>query len=103
MTGEKVLPVLEAAHIRPFADNGEHRVDNGILLRSDAHTLFDRGYITVTSDYRIEVSRRLKVDFDNGEQYRGWHGRNIELPPNSNYRLNREFLEWHNEQRFLSS
>lgn len=43
VTGEKVLPVLEAAHIHPVAADGVHRIDNGLLLRSDLHTLFDKG------------------------------------------------------------
>ena len=46
ITGEKTLPVLEAAHIQPYAQNGPHRVSNGILMRSDLHTLFDGGYLT---------------------------------------------------------
>lgn len=50
ITGEKTLPVLEAAHIRPYAEQGPHRVSNGLLLRSDLHTLFDRGYLTVTPE-----------------------------------------------------
>ncbi|MEK6208922.1 MAG: HNH endonuclease [Pseudomonadota bacterium] len=32
VTGEKTLPVLEAAHIQPFSRQGPHRVSNGILL-----------------------------------------------------------------------
>ena len=54
----RVLPVFEAAHIRPFADGREHLVENGLLLRSDAHILFDRGYMTVTPEHRV-VSNRL--------------------------------------------
>ena len=38
-TGERTLPVLQAAHIHPYAVGGPHRVDNGLLLRSDLHTL----------------------------------------------------------------
>lgn len=101
ITGDKVLPVLEAAHIRPYAEKGEHRVDNGLLLRSDAHTLFDRGYLTVTPEYRIEVSKRLHSDFDNGEEYLVWHGHEIQIPTRSDQRPAKEFLQWHNEQRFL--
>ncbi len=101
ITGEKVLPVLEAAHIRPYAEKGEHRVDNGLLLRSDAHILFDRGYITVTPEYRIEVSKRLHSDFDNGEEYFTWHGHEIQIPTRGDQRPAKEFLQWHNEQRFL--
>jgi putative restriction endonuclease len=43
VTGERTLPVLEAAHIRPVTAGGLHEVGNGLLLRSDIHTLFDRG------------------------------------------------------------
>ncbi|HKS06352.1 MAG TPA: HNH endonuclease signature motif containing protein, partial [Gemmatimonadaceae bacterium] len=47
VTREHTLPVLEAAHIRPVHLGGLHEVTNGLLLRSDVHTLFDRGYVTV--------------------------------------------------------
>ena len=59
ITGEKTLPVLEAAHIIPYAENGPHTVTNGLLLKSDFHTLFDNGYITVNNDYHVEVSKKL--------------------------------------------
>ncbi|WP_162470581.1 HNH endonuclease [Desulfosporosinus orientis] len=50
ITGEKTLPVLEAAHIKPYSLEGSHETNNGLLLRKDLHTLFDRGYITITED-----------------------------------------------------
>ena len=50
VTGDKIVPVLQAAHIRPVTAEGENRVDNGLLLRSDVHTLFDRGYLGVHPD-----------------------------------------------------
>ena len=59
ITGTKIRPVLEAAHIRPVTAGGEHRLDNGLLLRSDVHTLFDRGYLGVDPAYRLRVSPRL--------------------------------------------
>src|SRR6185312_14913004 len=31
ITGENTLPVLEAAHILPFSEQGPHRVSNGLL------------------------------------------------------------------------
>jgi len=37
ITGEKTLPVLEAAHIKPYAESGPHFISNGLLLRSDMH------------------------------------------------------------------
>ena len=47
ITGAKIRPILQAAHIRPLPSGGEHRLDNGLLLRSDVHTLYDRGYLGV--------------------------------------------------------
>lgn len=45
VTGNHIRPTLEAAHIRPVSLDGPNRVDNGLLLRSDVHTLFDLGYL----------------------------------------------------------
>lgn len=96
-TGSPVLYVLDAAHIRPFADQGPHDVRNGILIRKDWHSLFDRGYLTVTPDFRIEVSARIKRDFDNGEEYYSAHGRRLVLPRDPSDHPGKEFLQWHNE------
>lgn len=63
------MPVLNAAHIKPYAEDGPHEVRNGLLLREDLHTLFDRGYMTITKDYRVEVSKRIKEDYGNGKEY----------------------------------
>ncbi len=100
VTRERALPVLEAAHIRPVTYGGAHRIDNGLLLRSDVHTLFDRGYVTVTPEYRFLVSQRLKDDFDNGEQYYRLNDTPIWVPPDTEDRPNHELLEWHADTVF---
>jgi len=100
ISGEKALPALEAAHIRPYADGGEHRIDNGILLRADIHNLFDKGYVTITPDHRFEASRRLKTEFQNGREYFALHGQQILLPSQLEARPSREYLSWHNEHCF---
>ncbi|MFQ5792195.1 MAG: HNH endonuclease [Acidobacteriota bacterium] len=100
VTGEKVLPVLQAAHIQPVSEGGTHRVDNGLLLRSDLHTLFDRGYVTVSPRYRLRVSQRLKRDFDNGEQYYRLKDSPLWVPKTLWDRPNRQFLEWHADTVF---
>jgi putative restriction endonuclease len=97
VSGEKVLPVLQAAHIRPYAEGGAHRTDNGLLLRSDLHTLFDRGYITISSDYRLEVSRRIKEDYENGREYYAFHGNLISLPQRTQDHPSNENIHWHND------
>lgn len=104
VTGEKVLPTLEAAHIRPYAEQGPNRVSNGLLLRSDFHRLFDRGYITLTPELHVEVSRSLREEFHNGDEYYAFHGHKpVQLPAATSDRPAREFLEWHNEKVFLAS
>ena len=80
ITGERTLPALEAAHIRPYAEGGDHEARNGLLLRRDIHSLFDAGYVTVTPSRHFEVSRRIKEEFDNGRHYYELHGLPIERP-----------------------
>jgi HNH endonuclease len=55
-TTEHSLPVIEAAHIRPWAAGGTHEVPNGLPLRRDLHRLFDLGYVTVRPDLAFAVS-----------------------------------------------
>ena len=93
--------MLEAAHIQPFANEGPNEVQNGILFRQDVHTLFDRGYITVTPDYRVEVSRRIKDEFENGKEYYSAHGKLIALPELAGLQPAGKFLSWHNEKVYL--
>ena len=100
LTNSHVLHVLDAAHIRPYAEGGSHSPTNGLLLRQDVHTLFDRGYLTVSPDYRVEVSRRLKDEFDNGKEYYALQGKTILLPGNPAFRPSAEQLVWHNENRY---
>lgn len=97
ITQERTLPALEAAHIRPYNDGGEHEARNGLLLRRDIHSLFDAGYVTVTPDLRFEVSRRIKEEFDNGKHYYALHGQAISTPPDMAQHPDPAALSWHNE------
>lgn len=104
ITGERTVPVLDAAHIQPYAELGPHSVSNGILLRSDLHTLFDKGYMTLTNDLRVEVSRRIREEFSNGRHYYALHGQELTvIPRDASCRPAREFLEWHQDNCFLGS
>ncbi|HYL56658.1 MAG TPA: HNH endonuclease [Gemmatimonadales bacterium] len=96
VTAERSLPALEAAHIKRYADRGPHEVRNGVLLRADLHRLFDKGYVTITTDGRFEVSGHLKQDFENGRSYYPLHGRGLEVPALNQDRPASEFVEWHN-------
>ncbi|GAO02094.1 hypothetical protein PSR1_00965 [Anaeromyxobacter sp. PSR-1] len=100
VSGEHSLPVLEAAHIRPYGAEGSHDVRNGLLLRADIHRLFDTGYVTVTPDHRFVVSRRLAEEWENGKAYYSMEGRTIKLPPRVADRPDPELLRWHNDNVF---
>jgi putative restriction endonuclease len=96
VTNERTLPALEAGHIKPYSEQGEHVVSNGILLRRDLHALFDKGYVTITPSMILEVSRKIKEEFDNGKDYYQLHGKLVRVPDNPTNRPSQKYLEWHN-------
>lgn len=102
ITGERTLPALEAAHIKPFSKSGPNQTANGLLLRSDLHKLFDLGYLSVTPDLAVEVSRKIKEEFENGRDYYALHGRKlVVVPPTIKDQPSTQFLEWHNSNVYL--
>lgn len=101
VSGERTLPILDAAHVRPYAEGGTHDVSNGLLLRTDIHRLFDLGYVTLTERGRFAVSQRLKADFDNGEHYYAMQDREIRVPLPGFAPPAVEALRWHRGNRYL--
>ena len=100
VTNERTLPVLQAAHIRPYSESGPHALENGLLLREDLHTLFDRGYVTVTPAYELRVSRSIRDEFENGRDYYALDRSRIRLPAPPDPPPAREFLQWHGDTLF---
>lgn len=99
VTGEKTLPVLEAAHVQPYASGGPHEVSNGLLLRSDLHRLYDQGYVTVDpDDRRLLVSPRIREEFQNGRHYYALEGQALAAPQRGFAPVTRERLLYHAEQ-----
>ena len=100
-TRERTLPVLEAAHIKPYASGGKHELSNGLLLRSDLHKLFDLGYMTVDPTTRqIVVSRRIREEFENGRDYYALHGTILQKPNDPLAFPSLENLTFHSESIF---
>jgi putative restriction endonuclease len=100
VTGERTLPVLQAAHIVPVSKGGQHRADNGLLFRSDIHTLFDLGYVTVTPDHQFLVGEALRDKYSNGRVYYDLKDRKLRMPVSEDAKPCREFLEWHRDTIF---
>lgn len=101
ITNGKVLPALDAAHIKPYSEGGHHAKSNGILLRKDIHSVFDAGYVTITEDLTFAVSNQVKEIFNNGEEYLRLHGRSMRLPDSIVDRPDLDLLRWHNRERYL--
>ena len=100
VTTEHSLPVIEAAHIKPYDKGGRHEYGNGILLRADVHRLFDRGYVSVDPNYRFRVSPMLREEWNNGETYYHFDGQEIQRPQDPKMWPNKQLLEYHYEEVF---
>lgn len=102
ITGGRVLPALEAAHIQSYSSGGEHAVSNGLLLRRDIHSVFDAGYLTFDEDLRVVVSERVRTEYNNGNEYRRLQGQKLRLPPDPKFHPDPVRLAWHRENRFAA-
>jgi putative restriction endonuclease len=50
---------------------------------------------------RLEVSRRLKAEWENGREYYAYHGKELMCRPTDAASFpSGEFLQWHNENTF---
>lgn len=97
----RVLPALEAAHIRSYRHGGEHKTNNGLLLRRDIHSVFDAGYATFDDDLKFVVSNRVKTEFNNGNEYLRLKGKKLKLPMNMENYPDLDNIRWHQNNIFM--
>jgi hypothetical protein len=92
VTGCAVLAILEGAHIRPYSSGGAatNVVSNGLLLRSDIHTLFDRGLLWIDSNQRIQLDPEL-----DGSEYAPLRGQALRVPLQPAQRPHSDHLKHH--------
>lgn len=91
MTRTRTLWVLEAAHIVPYRGKSTNVLSNGLLLRSDVHTLFDLGLISIEPGRRrIMVSNLIRRSF-----YGKLHDRPILQPKQKTAQPSTEAIEHH--------
>lgn len=90
-------PVLDAAHIRRYLGRHSNSPSNGILLRTDLHTLFDKHLLTVVyeaGNYHVRVSDHLRADM-----YRSLDRQELAVVPNKKKdRPSPKRLAEHNER-----
>lgn len=88
-----VEDVLEAAHIHPYSGEASNHVSNGLLLRTDLHTLFDLGLIGIdAASFRILVKSRLL-----NSEYGQFRGKPLRLPSDAKYQPSAKALDEHRQ------
>lgn len=90
VTACTVLEILEAAHIAPYKGSHTHRVDNGLPLRADIHTLFDLGLLWINSERRVQLDSQLI-----GSEYGHLHDKPLLVPAKEEHLSRLEHLEYH--------
>lgn len=75
ITGCSASEVLEAAHVLPYKGDHTNRVDNGLLLRADLHTLFDCQQLWITVENTVALAPALLTT-----DYASLQGQPLRLP-----------------------
>jgi hypothetical protein len=90
ISGAQPACVLEASHIRSFAEHESHSLDGGLLLRRDFHTLFDRRLIRINPEnWEVETAPEIRQYATYGEIHRT----KLEIP--NAVKPNKEWLNDH--------
>ena len=79
---------------------GEYAIRNGLLLRRDLHAVFDRGYLSVSPELRVRVSRRIREEFENGHEYYAMNDRELQPTRDRSLMPDVELLRWHLGEKF---
>lgn len=96
ISGCGVVELLEACHIKPYMGPRTNHPCNGMLLRTDLHTLFDLGLISIdTATMSVVVSTSLK-----GTEYASLRGQGIHLPRRSELAPSISALDEHRIRNF---
>jgi len=103
ITGIEVSDFLVASHIIPWSSNTEQRMNprNGLCLNSIHDKAFDKGFLTVTTDFEIKISEAIFEHKENqsiSDFFLKYNKQKIALP--DKFFPSKEFLEYHNDNIF---
>ena len=85
--------VLEACRIQDYKNDESNHPQNGILLRTDLHRLFDKGLLMFDDNYKVVISNEIKSEY-----YRQFNGLQIRLPKKKENYPSIEALRDHNKR-----
>lgn len=86
--------LVEAAHIRPFADTQDDDPRNGLALTPDMHWAMDQNLIAPGADYRWHVSRELDGRVPDHGFLVKLTGKPLILPAERRWYPRQDVLEW---------
>lgn len=91
--------IVDGAHIKPFAEFHDDRFDNGIALCKNHHWAFDRGWFSISDEYKIIVPHdRFHEEAPHDmRSMQDFNGEPILLPNQENYNPRIESLQWHRD------
>ncbi|MEW6242604.1 MAG: HNH endonuclease, partial [Chloroflexota bacterium] len=102
ITGLNIPELLTASHIIPWADDEKNRMNpqNGLCLNALHDRAFDKGLITITPNYVVRVSPRIKKlnDESVSEFFIKYDGASMREP--KRFSPDVKFLEYHNDVIF---
>jgi putative restriction endonuclease len=92
--------IVDGAHIIPFSQSFDSKIDNGISLCKNHHWAFDLGWFSIDENYRILAAQDLDDDAPHGRAIKDFHHEPIVLPSNERYFPRLESLKWHRDNKF---
>jgi putative restriction endonuclease len=92
--------IVDGAHIKPFAQFYDSKIDNGISFCKNHHWAFDRGWFAINDDYKIIVASDLQENSPNAKPMTEFNGEIIILPNLEQYHPRLEALQWHRQNIF---
>ena len=92
--------IVEAAHIRPWADSRDDRPANGLALCKLCHWSFDWGFMGVGKDYEVLVSPLARSEQNNPGPIMTLEHRPIFMPQKDRHIPDQECLGWHRKEVF---
>jgi putative restriction endonuclease len=101
VTGETVLPCLDAAHLLADQLGGPMHVGNALLLRRDVHPLLEAGYLAVSNDYRVMISAWLPKAYEQSRTYLDFNNKPLRLPKDRNLWPDPRWIERHRAMTFF--
>ncbi|MBS1571896.1 MAG: HNH endonuclease [Bacteroidetes bacterium] len=104
ITGLSIPDFLVASHIKPWSKDKDNRTNphNGLCLNSIHDKAFDRGFITVTPDFKILISNYFDgFSNDNAvnDFFKKYQNQHIILP--DRFLPSKEFLDYHSNEIFI--